>query len=119
MHFSKIRQEIGSKYKKKKDQKIAEKCLQLGEEWTRIVSGGFADFNRFKVPAGADPKKYKRELAKECKLYIKDSLSEDDVKSYFPVVWIVPFVVQIFLGTVISWIARRLLDDLFEKNNEV
>ena len=117
MYFENIQQEIGSKYKKQNHQKMAEKCLQLGEEWTRIVSGDLTDFSRFRVPAGADPKRYKKDLEEECKRHIKDSLSQDDVKSFFPV-WVLPFVVQIFLSAMISWIVQRLLNNLFDNHDE-
>ena len=70
MYFSQINQDIDRHYKTDKDKKFAKKCLQLGEEWTRIVSGDFSDFDRFKVPAGSNTRRYKKKLASECKKYI-------------------------------------------------
>ena len=117
MDFSNIRYEIGSKYKRDNRQKIAEKCLQLGEEWTRIVSGNFGDFSKFRVPAGADPKKYKKELKEECGRYIKDNLDPDEVKNFVPV-WVLPFVLQIFLGAIVNWITKKLIDNILESHHE-
>ena len=117
MYFGSIHSEIGSKYKKEKERKIAEKCLQLGEEWTRIVSGDLSDFTRFRVPAGADPEEWKKELRSECKAYIKDNLKEEDVKGFVPA-FIFPFIVQMLISAIISWIVRRLIDNIFEKENE-
>ena len=116
MYFSEIQREIESKYKKNNRQKIAEKCLQLGEEWTRIVSGGFGDFSRFRVPAGADPQAYKKDLKAECTQYIKDNLDPDEVKNFVPI-WVLPFIFQVFLSTIISWIVRRIFDNMFEKED--
>ena len=117
MYFGSIHSEIGSKYKKEKERKIAEKCLQLGEEWTRIVSGDLSDFTRFRVPAGADPEEWKKELRSECKAYIKDNLKKEEVKGAAPT-WIFPFILQMFISAIISWIVRKLIDNLFENNND-
>ena len=117
MLFPDIKKDISRKYKKQKDQKIAEKCLQLGEEWTRIVSGDFSNFVRFHVPAGANSKDWKKGLRDECKAYIKDNLKEEDVKGFVPA-FIFPFIVQMLISAIISWIVRRLIDNIFEKENE-
>lgn len=117
MRFAKLKQDISSKYKKQKDQKIAEKCLQLGEEWTRIVSGNWSNFDRFRTPAGSDPKEYKKGLKQECSQYIKDNLDPDEIKNFIPI-WVLPFVFQVFLGAIINWIARKLIDNLFENQDE-
>jgi len=116
MFFEEIQEEIGSKYKKEKEQKFAEKCLQLGEEWTRIVSGDFSNFERFRVPAGADPKEWRQQLTDECKGYIKTQLSKDEVKGFFPP-WIFSFVLQLIISAVVNWIVRKIIDNLFEQEN--
>ena len=118
MYFSQINQDIDSQYKTDKDKKFAKKCLQLGEDWTRIVSGGFANFDRFKVPAGSDPKKYKKELASECKRYIKDGLDPDDKIEFVGVYtffWVIPFALQIAMSVMINWIVTRMLEKLFKQ----
>ena len=117
MYFGSIHSEIGSKYKKEKERKIAEKCLQLGEEWTRIVSGDLSDFTRFRLPAGADPEEWKDQLKEECRDYIKANLKREDVKGVAPT-WIFPFILQMFISAIISWIVRKLIDNLFEDNND-
>ena len=117
MRFAGLRQEIGSKYKGKNHQKIAEKCLQLGEEWTRIVSGDWSSFDRFRTPAGADPKEHKKTLKQECSQYIKDNLDPDEVKVFVPI-WVLPFMFQVFLGVIVNWITRKLIDNLFENQDE-
>ncbi len=119
MYFSQINQDIDKQYKTDKDKKFAKKCLQLGEDWTRIVSGGFADFDRFKVPAGADPKKYKKALASECKSYIKNGLSPDDTIVFvglYTFFWVLPFALQIAMSVMISWIVTKMLEKLFKKD---
>ena len=122
MYFSKISQDIDTRYKTDKDKKFAKKCLHLGEEWTRIVSGGFADFDRFRVPAGADPKKYKKALASECKRHIKNGLDPDDriefvgVYTFF---WVIPFALQIAMSVMISWIVTKMLEKLFNQIDDI
>ena len=121
MYFSQINQDIDKRYKTEKDQKFAKKCLQLGEEWTRIVSGGFSDFDRFKVPAGSNPKKYKKKLASECKKYIKDNLDPEDTIKFIGVytfLWVIPFALQIAISVMISWIVTRMLEKLFKHLDE-
>ena len=117
MFFAGIQQEIPAKYKKEKERKIAEKCLQLGEEWTRIVSGDLSDFYRFRIPAGADPKVWKKEAEEECKAYVKDNLRDEDVKGFAPA-WVFPFIMQMFISAIVNWIVRKLIDNLFENNND-
>lgn len=117
MKFDNLRQQISSEYKKQKDQKIAEKCLQLGEEWTRIVSGNWSDLSKFDIPAGATPSEYKDELKEECRQYIKDNLDPDDIKGFMPV-WVLPFILQVFLGVIVNWITNKLIDNLFENEDE-
>jgi hypothetical protein len=113
MYFDKIHKQITSKYKKKKDQKIAEKCLQLGEEWAKIVSGDFSDFSKFATPTSSSKRGHKKKLRKECGEYIRAHLDPQEVKSFFPA-WVLPFVIQVILSTVISWIVRRMIDDIVE-----
>ena len=113
MYFDKIHKQIASQYKKKKDQKIAEKCLQLGEEWAKIVSGDFSDFSKFSTPPGSSKKNHKKKLRKECGEYIRAHLDSREVKSFFPV-WVLPFIAQVILSTIISWIVRRMIDNMIE-----
>ncbi|MQF98491.1 MAG: hypothetical protein FI729_03040 [SAR202 cluster bacterium] len=115
--IDKVRSEIPLKYKKDKERKIAEKCLQLGHEWTRIVSGGFESVDRFRVPAGANAKEWQQQLKDECKQYIKDGLDPQDAKGFFPV-WVFPFILQVLLSAVINWIVRKIFDNIFEKDEE-
>ena len=117
MYFDKIHKQIASEYKKEKDKKIAEKCLQIGEEWTKIVSGGFSDFSKFAMPPGISEKDHKKSLRKECREYIHAHLDPKEVKTFFPV-WVLPFIAQVILSTIISWIVRKLIDDVFENNKE-
>ena len=114
MYFQQIQEDISSKYKKRKDRKIAEKCLQLGEEWTRIVSEDFSSFTRFRVPAGANPEEYKKQVSEECKSYIKSNL--EDPKSFAP--WIFTFILQAFLSAIINWVVRKIIEKLFEDNDD-
>lgn len=116
MFFESIREDISSKYKKQKDVKIAEKCLQLGEEWTRIVSDDFSSFTRFRVPAGADPKEYKKQVSEECKQYIKSNLDAGDPKTFAP--WLFSFILQAFLSAIINWVVRRIIERLFENDDK-
>ena len=112
MYFEKIHKQIASKYKKK-DQKIAEKCLQLGEQWTKIASGGFSDFSKFSTPPGDSKKAHKKRLRRECSEFIRSHLDPKEVKSFFPV-WVLPFIAQVILSTIISWIVRRMIDNIVE-----
>jgi len=129
MYFSQINQDIDIRYKTDKSNQFAKKCLQLGEEWTRIVSGGFTDFDRFKVPAGADPKKYKKKLASECKKYIKDNLDPKDTIQFvngatedwsikfvgvYMFFWVIPFAFQIAVSVMVSWVVTKMLEKLFK-----
>ena len=113
MHFGKIRKEIASKYKKEKDQKVAEKCLQLGEQWAKIASASFSDFSKFSTPPGGSKEAHKKSLRKECSEFIRSHLDPEEVKSFFPA-WVLPFIAQVILSTVINWIVRRMIDDMFE-----
>ena len=117
MYFEKIHKQIASEYKKEKDKKIAEKCLQIGEEWTKIVSGGFSDFSKFSTPPGTSEKAHKKRLRKECSEYIHARLDPEEVKTFFPA-WVLPFIVQVFLSTIVSWITRKQIDDIFENDDE-
>lgn len=114
MKFEKIRSEIKSQYKKEKDQKIAERCLQLGEEWARIESADFSNLGVFAAASGVNAKAHKKALRSECKKFIRDSLDPKEIKAFFPA-WVLPFIVQVILSTVISWIVRRMIDDLLDE----
>ena len=116
MKFEKIRSEIKSQYKKEKDQKIAERCLQLGEEWARIESADFSNLSRFAATPGVNTKAHKKALRNECKKFIRDSLDPKEIKAFFPA-WVLPFIVQVILSTIISWLVRRMIDDLVDEDD--
>jgi|TARA_R110000824_G_scaffold53483_13_gene148122 hypothetical protein len=116
MNFEKIRSEIKSQYKKEKDQKIAERCLQLAEEWARIESEDFSNLTKFAARPGAGLKAHKKSLRHECKEFIRSNLDPKEIKTFFPA-WVLPFIVQVILSTVISWIVRRMIDNLTEDDD--
>lgn len=104
--FGKIHQDIEIKYKKKKERKMAEKCLQLGQEWATIVSDGFTSSDFLK-------KGERTPLTKECKDYIKDNLSEEELSTFFPVL---PILAQILLSFIINWVVKKIIENLFNDN---
>ena len=113
MNFEKIRSEIKSQYKKEKDQKIAERCLQLAEEWARIESADFSNLKKFAARPGVELKSHKKSLRHECKEFIHNNLDPNEVKTFFPA-WVLPFIAQVILSTVINWIVRRMIDNLID-----
>jgi len=102
--FGEIHSEIGKKYKKKKERKMAEKCLQLGQDWATIVSDGFTDSN-FTEDRGREP------LRKECKEYIKENLSQEELSGFLPL--LIPILGQLFLSFIINWVVGKIIENLF------
>ena len=108
--FGAIYGDIHTKYKEKKKRKFAEKCLQIGQEWTRIVSDDFSNYGRFAWASNS--KAEKKTLKKECYQYIYDNLSKEDIHSFIPI-WLI-LLSKVIISTVIHWIVSRIIENMLK-----
>ena len=101
MMYQYLMKDVEKEYKDKNCRKIAQIALDLGEQWTNIVS----------VSKHLDLKdrKRKKQYKKECAKYIKANFDKSQFAGSFFVALILPFLIKI----VVNWIASLIIDSLF------
>ncbi len=104
-NFGSMDNQIEEKFGDRNKQKIAKKCLQYAQEWSKIcMSAGvsFADSNACT----------KKALKKECYEFVKSNV-EEDVKEKYGSVFLTFILLTVILPAIISWVVHRVLDELF------
>ena len=98
--LQKIRNEIPRKYKDRYRQKLAEKCLTIGEEWAETPQ----KITRYVTSENKD------KLSNSCKSYIKSRIdTKKEEKPYGSIIF------TIVLYAVISWVTQKILEYLLDK----
>jgi hypothetical protein len=104
-NFGSMDNEIEKKYGNGDKQRIAKKCLQYAQEWSRISMSAGVNF--------ADSDSCKRKaLRKDCYDFVKENV-EEDVKYKYKSVFITFILITVILPAIISWVVGKILDELF------
>jgi hypothetical protein len=104
-NFGSMDSAIEEQYGNGDKQKIAKKCLQYAQEWSKISMSAGIDF--------ADSDSCKRKaLRKDCYQFVKENV-EEDVKEKYKSVFITFILITVILPAIISWVVGKILDELF------
>tara|TARA_Y100000296_G_C5179860_1_gene263099 strand:- start:21238 stop:21558 length:321 start_codon:yes stop_codon:yes gene_type:complete len=85
--------------------KIAEMCLDLGEEWTHIVGAQeqLLNVNLYSLTA--------KKSKKECRTYIRKNFDKSQVGSGI----LLTILISVLINVISSWISTLIIENLVKK----